>query len=306
MSYSSYFSTFQNTPELHTVRGARVPGSVGMQSYYLKKDVVQSAPQTEAQKKAEKAFNALMAGHDKTTNAFVNQLKGIYDSYGKYVEEYGKNAKPIIEALGGDIEQMQAGIGDFTKLLAEIKPTLMDGVVVDPTAARTREEYTGNVAAAHGHAREQQKRDMISQGMNPYANTGATRAGHLAEAAGKTDAANTAYSDWRRQYNEDMKAKQQGALGYASLEASKQGMHGNVMQARGMQLGAHGNLLQNQLGATKLKAEGTEGLLGHAESRRAEALALQQQAQENQRYQDDITQQLNAKRRAGGQDYRNW
>jgi len=240
-----------------------------------------------------------MQGHDKTSNDYVNRLKTIYDGYQSYSEEFGKSAKPIMDALSGDIKEMQNYIGDYGKLLGEIRPTMMDGVKVDPSATRTREEYTGNVAAAYGKQREQLNQQMASQGMNPYANKGASRDLALSEAGARTNAANTAYKDWRSQYNQDMATKANLQGQYAGLVGQKAGMYGDIMSARSGLLGANESIMNAKLNAGQAQASGYENLLSLSENRRQEALALAQQKQENQRYKDDVSQQLNAKLTSG-------
>lgn len=302
MSYANFF-TFGKAPELESRKVGNTMGWVGMGSRPIYRDMVTDYKQDED---AAKQFNAIMAGHDATTAAYVNQLKSIYDNYGKYAEQFGERARPIIDAIGGDIEELNTSIVDYTKLLSEIKPTMMHGVKVDPSATRTREEYMGNVAGQFAQAREAQKRNMASQGMNPYANTGASRQLSLAQAAGQTTAANSAYKDWREQYNRDMQAKQQAQAAYAGLEMGKGNMVMGKGQLRGQQLSGEQSIFGAQMGAEQAKAAGIEGLTGLAEARRAEALALGQQQQENQRYLDDVTQQLNAKKKHGGLSYSTW
>jgi hypothetical protein len=164
-------------------------------------------------KKAANAFDAIMAGHDATSGAYVSQLKALYDGYGQYAKDYGDKAQPIIDALTGDIKGLEGYRGDYEKTLNGIQDNMLNGINLDPSATRTREEYQGNVAAANAQATEQQKQQMQSQGLNPYANTGASRANSLAGAAGLADAGNKAYSDWHKQYNADVVSKQNGQNG---------------------------------------------------------------------------------------------
>jgi hypothetical protein len=200
-----------------------------------------------------------------------------------------------MEALTGDIEDMQGYIKEYGTTLDEIKPTMMDGINIDPSATRTREEYQGNVMAAFEKQREQQKQQQQSQGMNPYANKGASRAASLGVASAMSDAGNKAYSNWRTQYNQDVQAKQRGQGIYAGLLADKGAMEGQIMQARGGLIDANKSIMDAKIGAGQARAAGVSDLLSLAENRRAEALKLGQQQQENARQDADIQQQLEAK-----------
>lgn len=237
-----------------------------------------------------------MAAHDENTKAYTDKLKSIYDGYSQYAKEYGDKAQPIMDALNGDIKGMEGYIGDYGKTLEDIKPTMMYGINVDPSATRTREEYQGNVAAAYGKSREQQAQQMTSQGMNPYANSGASRATNLSEAAGRADAGNKAYKDWRTQYNQDVQAKQAGMANYAGLQAKQGDMQGNVMATRNGLIDAQGKIMAAKMGADQAKATGYEGLGSLEEARRAETLGLAQQKQANSRTDQDIFQQMTAKK----------
>lgn len=293
VSYSSYFS-FGNGPSIQTREVPNKNYSAAFDSFGPTETqrYVDNGNQDTA---AANAFDAIMAGHDATSNNYVKKLQSIYDGYAKYAKDFGDKAQPIMDALGGDITDMQGYIQDYGKNLADIKDTMLNGIMVDPNATRTREEYQGNLAAAYGKQREQQKQSMESQGLNPYANKGADRQASQNLAAGMTNAGNTAYSDWRKQYNSDIQAKQQAAGTYGGLLANQAGMQGTVMQARGGLIDDNKSIMDAKIGADQARANGTEGLLSLAENRRSEALKLAQQQQENQRQNADITQQLQAK-----------
>lgn len=290
-TYSNYFS-FGSGPKMETrskYMGANSGGNFRGNYTY---DVVVGP---EQDKKAAKAFDDLMAGHDATSQAYVNQLQSIYDGYQKYAQEFGDNAKPIMEALTGDITEMQGFIKDYGDTLDEIRPTMMDGINVDPSATRTREEYQGNVAASFDKQRQQQKMNMVSQGLNPFANKGADRQMALSEAAAMTDAGNTAYRDWRTQHNNDIQAKQKGQATYAGLIGQKGVMQGQIMDARRGLIDTNKSIMEAKIGAGQASAAGVTDLLSLAENRRQEALKLGQQQQENARTDADIMQQLGAK-----------
>jgi hypothetical protein len=246
-------------------------------------------------KKAAAAFDAIMAGHDATSAAYTQKLSAIYDAYGKYAADYGDKARPLIESLGGDISHMEGYLKDYSGTLADIKDVMMNGIVVDPTATNTREQYQGNVAAAYDKLDQKQAQDMASQGLNPYTNTGAIRQTGLARTAAMADAGNKAYSDWRTQYNNDMQAKQAGMANYAGLEANKGAMQGQIMTGRGLQLTGEKSIMDANAQASQLQATGYEGLQSQENSRRAESLALGQQQQANARTNDDLAQQASAK-----------
>lgn len=296
-TYSNYFS-FGSGPSIKTgvknnvdlgLGGSRwTTGTTGNISY----DYVSAGQQDEA---AAKAFDAIMAGHDAASQAYIDKLTSIYDGYQTYAKEFGDKAQPIIDALTGDIGDMQGYIKKYGDALDESRSTLMDGINIDPSATRTREEYQGNVAANYGRQREQLNQQMASQGINPFANKGATRDLALSEAAAQTGAANTAYKDWRNQYNDDIKAKQQGQAMYANLLGKQGDLQGQVITARRGVIDANKDVMTAKIGADQARASGLTDLLSLQENRRQEALKLGQQQQENARADADIMQQLGAK-----------
>jgi hypothetical protein len=246
-------------------------------------------------KKAANAFDAIMAGHDASSAAYVSQLKALYDGYGQYAKDYGTKAQPIIDALTGDIKGLENYRGDYEKTLAGIKDNMLNGINLDPNSTNTRERYQGNVAAANAQVAEQQKQQMQSQGLNPYANTGASRATSLAGAASLADAGNKAYADWHTQYNTDVQAKQAGQATYAGLQSKLGDMQNNIMAGRGNVLNANKSIYDANMGSDQAKATGYEGLASLAEARRAETLKLGQQKENNARMDNDIKQQQYAK-----------
>lgn len=290
-SYSSYFD-FGSGPSISSANKDMSADSGGNYRGTYQYSYVKDAQQDE---KAAKAFDDIMRGHDAASQKYINQLTGIYNGYQKYAEEFGDAAKPIMEALSGDIAEMQGYIKDYGNVLDEVRPTMMDGIRVDPSATRTREEYQGNVAANYGKQKEQIAAKLASQGINPYVNKGASRDMALSQAAAMTNAANTAHKDWREGYNRDIgiKAALQGQ--YAGLIGNKSAMQGQVMQARGGLIDVNKSLMDAKIGAGQAKAAGLSDLLSLQENRRQETLSLAQQQQENARYQDDMKQQLEAK-----------
>lgn len=250
-------------------------------------------------KKAASEFDAIMAGHDATSAAYVSQLKALYDGYGQYAKDYGTKAQPIIDALTGDIKGLENYRGDYEKTLGSIKDNMLNGINLDPSSTNTRERYQGTVAAANAQAAEQQKQQMQSQGLNPYANSGASRATSLAGAASLADAGNKAYADWHTQYNTDVQAKQQGQASYAGLQSKLGDMQNNIMAGRGNVLNVHKSIYDANMGSDQAKATGYEGLASLAEARRAETLKLGQQKENNARMNNDLQQQLRAKLKPG-------
>jgi hypothetical protein len=293
MAYSDSFS-FGKGPTLAT--GTKKVGyfdSLGAGGYV--DENYQYVEQGGQDKKAASAFDAIMAGHDATSSAYTKQLKALYDGYGKYAKDYGDKAQPIIDALTGDIKGLEGYRGDYEKTLSGIQDNMLNGINLDPSATRTREEYQGNVAAANAQATEQQKQQMQSQGLNPYANTGASRANSLAGAAGLADAGNKAYADWHKQYNADVVSKQNGQASYAGLQSKLGDMQNNIMVGRGNVLSANKSIYDANMGSDQAKSTGYEGLASLAEARRAEALKLGQQQENNARTNNDLNQQLDAK-----------
>lgn len=307
MAYSDSFN-FGKGPTLGSYWQDPAPGSD-----YRTPGNHQFIQAAQQDKKAASAFDAIMAGHDATSSAYTKQLKALYDGYGQYAKDYGTKAQPIIDALTGDIKGLEGYRGDYEKTLGEIKGTLLDGINLDPSATRTRERYQGNVAAQFATADEQQRQNMASQGLNPYANTGASRATNLTRAATMADAGNKAYADWHNQYNNDVVAKQNGQASFAGLQSKLGEMQNNIMAGRSTVLNANQSIYDANMNADQAKASGYEGLASLEEARRAEALKLGQQQQANAQANNDITQQLKAKlspgdltRQAGLDQLTNW
>ena len=293
MAISDNFN-FGKGPHLATgTKKVGVFDSLGAGGYVDR--IYQYVDQGGQDKEAASEFDAIMAGHDATSAAYASQLKDLYDGYGQYAKDYGDKAQPIIDALTGDIKGLEKYRGDYETTLNGIQDNMLNGINLDPSATRTREEYQGNVAAANAKATEQQKQQMQSQGLNPYANTGASRANSLAGAAGLADAGNKAYSDWHKQYNADVVAKQNGQASYAGLQSKLGDMQNNIMAGRGNVLNVHKSIYDANMGSDQAKATGYEGLASLAENRRAEALKLGQQRENNARTDNDIRQQLEAK-----------
>jgi hypothetical protein len=289
MGYSQYFD-FSSGPELKTgtskwIKAGALPIKV---TYNYVSDGMDN-------KEANDAFDKIMAGHDATTQKYVNTLKSIYDNYEQYSKDYEGNVKPIIDALGGDIESMDSYISEFENSLSKNKDAFLNGIAIDPNAARTRAEYTGAVSDQYRTSREKLKRDMASQGLNPYANTGADRELELKRAEAMGMASGKAYSDWRQGYNRDKQAQQAATGTYLGLMGRAGDMRGSILNARAGIGDMYKGVLNSKLAASKERATGYEGLTSLAEARRQEALSLAQQQQENVKRKNDIKQQLSAK-----------
>jgi hypothetical protein len=291
MSYSQNFS-FGRRPKL-TSRTGTSTGSWG--STKTQYNTVEDDPEAAKADAQSRAFDLIMAGLDNQSNQFSEKLKGIYDGYSQYAKDYGAKAQPIMDALSGDISGMEGYIKNYGNTLAEVKDIMLNGIMVDPNATRTREQYQGGVAAAYAKTAEKQKQNMESQGLNPYANTGATRQTDLQRSADMASADNQAYSDWRTQYNKDVAAKGQLAGAYAGLEGKQVDMQGQLMGGRSNLLAGQKSLFDANLGASAATAAGYENLQGIAEQRRQEQLALAQQASAEAAQYNDLKQQQEAK-----------
>ena len=123
MSYSESFD-FGSGPSLKSqnVKGwgltyeGRTAPVMGLKTF-----AINTLKNGQQDAKAAKAFDAIMAGHDAASQAYINQLTGIYNGYQKYAEEFGDSAKPIMEALTGDIGEMQGYIKDYGNVLDEVR-----------------------------------------------------------------------------------------------------------------------------------------------------------------------------------------
>lgn len=290
MAYSDSFN-FGTGPSLETRVGYNSGGQWQLPGYTTY-DAINPGQQDE---KAAADLNRKMAAHDAASASYTKKLKALYEDYNKYATTYGDQAQSINDALAGDIEGLQGYIGDYKNTLNDIKSNMMDGVNLDPSATNTREIYQGNVAAQFGKAREKQKQEALSQGLNPYSNTGANRANSLAEAASLADAGNKAYTDWRSQYNNDVQAKQRGQSQFATLQAGLGTMHNGVMSGRGMMLNTDKSIFDAKMKANEFKATGYEGLSSLQEARRSETLGFAQQKQNNAQTYNDLMQQTKAK-----------
>ncbi len=216
----------------------------------------------------------ILAGLDKESEAYVENLKGIYDSYQGYVTDFNEDIEPIMAAMDKDIEGLEDYMGDYQGLLSDMKPTFTDGIDVEASASNRRAEYMGAVGDQFGAAEDSMKREMAGQGLNYYANKGAGRDFKLKRAAGMSTASNKAYADWREQHNRDVQAKQAGMATYADLSSREGDMRSNIINARGGMAGMHKGIMDTRLAAETAKASGYEGLLGLTEGRRTEALEL--------------------------------
>jgi hypothetical protein len=294
MAYSDYFN-FGGGPELVSKTGkTNSYYTVGILGHSRKRqyNAVEDARENT---EANKAFDKIMAGHDATTAQYTNTLKSIYDGYSNYADDFEGQVQPIIDALGGDIENLTGYMDNYNELLASNKDTFLNGIITDPNSSRTRSEYTTAVADEYDSARESLKRNELSQGRNPYLNTGSTRSQALDRAKALGGAEGQAYTDWRAGHNRDVQSQQNATGQYLGLQANAGRMQGDIINARAGIGSIYGNILNSRISANKEKAAGYEGLTSLAESRRQEALGLGQQQQENARQNADIKQQLTAK-----------
>lgn len=207
-------------------------------------------------------WDDVIAGSEKESAALTDKLKGIYDSFEGYYSEYGGKIEPLLDALNGDIGKMEKWMEGYQGLLTEIKPTMMNGLQIDPTAAGYRAEFMGNTAAQYDAAQQQMQQQQAQQGINPYANTGQSRDFALQRAAGVAGAANQAYATWRQDYNQNMQAQQQAMAQYAGLYGKTGDYFGDILKARGGMADTYRGLYDSRLQAQIAKAQGYEGLLG--------------------------------------------
>jgi len=53
----------------------------------------------ETQLRPNSDFDKLMQGYDSTSDQYINQLKSIYNDFGKNADEYKNNLLPVLEIL---------------------------------------------------------------------------------------------------------------------------------------------------------------------------------------------------------------
>lgn len=227
--------------------------------------------------KQDNWWDKVISGAEQESAALTDKLKSIYDTYEGKFGEYQADMKPILEGLEGDIGKMTDWMAGYEQLLGEIKPTMMGGLQIDPTAAGYRAEYVGNVAAQYDQAEEAMRRQQAAQGINPYANAGASRDMALSRAGAMGGAANEAYAAWRDDYNRNMQAQQQAMSQYAQLYGKTGDYFGDIMQARAGMGGLYKGLYDTQLQAQMAKAQGYEGLLGLEQNKWQTGLSAAQQ-----------------------------
>jgi len=255
------------------------------------RNVVSSERSKEEQKAFDKRsseFDSIMRGYDENTAALTDKLRGIYDNYSKNADQFGEDMQPIMDAIGADIGQLQTWMGGYDELLAEMRPDMMSGINVESSPKMRRAEYMGAVGGQYKAAEESMRRRMSSQGLNPYANTGATREFGLERAGAMAGASNKAYSDWHEQRNRDVERQNQGRSDFAGLYSKTGDNLNNVMKARGGLAGMYGDIYNVGLEGEKATAGGYEGLVGLNENRRSEALKLEQ-ANAQQRQSNALT-----------------
>ncbi|MCB0628064.1 MAG: hypothetical protein KDC43_30075 [Saprospiraceae bacterium] len=282
LGYSDLFN-YGGTPTLDTERSVSMPFFNNMDPHDQRtfnkvvktRQVVNMDDQGGDSGRAS-AFDSLMRGYDAKTTELTDKLRSIYDSYDGYAAEFGDDIKPIMDAIGGDIDQLKDWMGGYDELLAEMKPGMMNGIDVENSAAGRRAEYMGNVAGQYGAAEDTMRRNMISQGLNPNSNTGATRDFRLQRAGALAGAANQAHTDYREAHNRDMGLQNDSRAQFAGLYSKQADNLNNIMQARGGLAGIHKSIYDTRLDAQKAKAAGYEGLTGLNENRRSEALQLEQ------------------------------
>jgi len=219
-------------------------------------------------------LDALMEGLDAESTALTDKLKSIYDSYSGGAEKYGENMQPIIDGLEGDLAGLGEWMTGYQGLVEEMRPTFMGATQLDPNANRYREEYMGSVASQADLADQALKRDMASQGINPYENSGATRKMALDRNASLAGASNEAFRDWRTDYNRDIAQEQSANATYADMWSKTGDGYATSIDARTTMGGMYDRMYDSTLDAQKAKAAGYEGLTGLVEDRRSEALNL--------------------------------
>jgi len=219
-------------------------------------------------------LDEILAGNDQVSDQYISSIKSIYDGLGSNFSKYEGQMLPLIDLMSGDIDRMVESVDDYASRIHGMEDVFMNGITLDPSATRTREEYMGNVASQFAGAEDAMRRDMASQGQNPYGNTGSTRGFQLARAAATADAGNQAYTDWRKQSNQDAQAKQQAAMGYANLLGNVPGFNAQIMGARGNQGSMYTDLYRSKNESDIAKAQGFGDLLQLNEARRTENLEL--------------------------------
>lgn len=221
-------------------------------------------------------WEKLLTGATKESDALMAKLKTIYDSYEGAIGNYEGDMKPIMEALNGDIAGLNEYMKGYQSLLQEIKPGMLGGINVEAGPEQRRAQYMGSVASQYGQAEDAQRRQMASQGMNPYANKGASRSMALDRAGALAGASNQAYSDWHQQHNKDVAQQQAATANYAGLYGKQGDWYGDIFKARAALGGMWGNIYDTRLKAAMARGAGYEGLVGVQEQRRAQAMQGQQ------------------------------
>lgn len=221
-------------------------------------------------------LEALIEGYDAESRALTNMLKSIYDNYTGIAGEIGDEFTPIFDQIDEDIDNFYGYMDEYQQLLTDIRPDFLSSIIVDPNAARTRNEYMGNVAAQYEAAEDEMRRQATQQGFNPYANRGATRDFNLSRAADLAGAANQAYSDWRGDYNRDIRMQQEADQAYAELFNRQGDQYGDLLNARSGVAALRKGIYDTRLEAERARAAGYEGLAGLVENRRSQALSLGQ------------------------------
>ena len=217
-----------------------------------------------------------MRGYDDKTAALTEKLKGIYDGYSSKATEFGEDMQPIMDAIGGDISDMQDWMGGYNELLGEMKPDMMHGINVERSPGMRRAEYMGAVGGQYKAADESMRRRQASQGINPYSNTGASRELGLDRAQAVAGASNKAYSDWFEQRNRDVERQNQGRADFAGLYSKSGDNLNNIMRARASMGDMQKGIYDVGMDADKATAAGYEGFVGLNENRRSEALMAEQ------------------------------
>jgi hypothetical protein len=207
-------------------------------------------------------WDKVIKGAEKESAALTTKLKGIYDAYEGYFTDFEGNLQPVLDALNGDIGKMEQWMGGYQDLMGEIKPTMMGGLKIDPTAAGYREQFMGATADQYDQAQQEMMRQQAQQGVNPFANTGQSRDFAMDRAGALAGAANSAYAAWREDYNKNMQAQQGAMAKYADLYGKTGDYFGDILQARASVGNLYKGMYDTRLDAQKAKAAGYEGLLG--------------------------------------------
>lgn len=223
-------------------------------------------------------IDAILSGLDEESLGITDKLRSIYDSYSGGLDTFTDNMQPLIDGLENDLVGLSDWMTGYGDVLDEIKPNMVGATKLDPNATRYREEYVGNVASQADAADAATKREMASQGINPYANAGMTRENKLNRSAAIAGASNQAYQDWRGDYNDDLVQEQASNAKFAELYSKTGDNFRTAIDARTAIANINAGVLDKTLQAQQAKSKGYETLYDFNADRRTEALELGKQS----------------------------